>query len=1198
MLLRDYQQQAVESVYEYLRKKDGNPCVVIPTGGGKCLAEGTPILMFDGTIKPVEDIIIGDCLMGPDSTPRNVLALGRGQEMMYKVTPTKGDPYVVNESHILSLKLTPDEPGRHHELINLPVREYLARNKTFKHRAKGWRCAVDFPEKKVSVDPYFFGLWIADGSSDRVEISKPDPEVLKCVNETAASYGLSVRTKKASSCPSHFLSSGRHGRRKGRNLLLAQMQEMGVIGNKHIPHEYLANSRKVRLEVLAGLIDGDGSPSRAGFEFSSTIESVADGVCFLARSLGFSAYKAKRTTKCQTGASCVSFRVSISGDCQAIPTRIERKKPRKRTMNKDVLVHGIKVEQVGFGDYYGFEIDGDKLFLLGDFTVTHNTPVIATICHDVVKVWGGRVLVLAHVKELLEQSVDKIKKISPLLKVGVYSAGLKRRDTEHSVIVAGIQSVYDKAEKLGKFDIVLIDECFAGDTLVETNNGAKCIGALSPGDVVRNAFGYGTVKAVSRKQVSELYRLEFSDGTRITCTGNHPFFTERGWTEASQLMAGEVSFGVEAVQILRENILSGSMDLGERNRDGNQGGVLEQARLLLSILLEENEEPDEQSPVTIEDASDTKVDSAQADSSGRQRMSASSSSTGDAACPRGGMGVGIPRGSRHGEGQRVSNQLQDRHCQPGEENRDRTGREFSRTVFTEISGCEENGNAQVVRVVSVSRIEREGATTVFNLHVSGHPSYFANGRLVHNCHLIPTGGEGMYRTFISDLQGINPEIRIIGLTATPYRLGSGLICGPSNILTEICHETGVKELIVRGYLSKLVSRAADHEVDTSSIKIVRGEFDEKASEEAFCQDGVILEAATEICDRLAGRKSALIFCSTCKHAEMVGAAIGQIDPEGFQAVITGETPSQERADILDAFKRGIIKYLLNVNVLTTGFDAPNVDAVCMLRATTSPGLYYQIVGRGFRISEGKQDCLILDFGGNVVRHGPVDMIRSKSSTPESEKKNKGRICPVDTCRAVCSVKASVCPVCGFSFAKLEEAKDAPHQARSDEVAVVSDGKTPIENGEWFPVTSTSYSVHTKKNASDDTPKTLRVTYRIGFAKQFQEWVCVEHEGFAKNKANAWWQKRCLLPCPDSAETAVELADDKCLAEPASIKVFLKPGSQFPEIVGYDLPPPPDVEPPVVKEREPGIDDFDLEAMSFMDMLNARGMQAIEEEPPF
>lgn len=552
------------------------------------------------------------------------------------------------------------------------------------------------------------------------------------------------------------------------------------------------------------------------------------------------------------------------------------------------------------------------------------TPVIATICHDVVKLWGGRILVLAHVKELLEQTVDKIKKISPMLRVGVYSAGLKRRDTTHAVIVAGIQSVYDKADQLGKFDLVLIDEA----------------------------------------------------------------------------------------------------------------------------------------------------------------------------------------------------------------------------------------------------------------------------------HLIPTGGEGMYRSFLNDLMLINPELRIVGLTATPYRTGSGLICGPNSVLNEICHETGVKELIVRGYLSKLVSRAAVHEVDTSTIKIVRGEFDEKSSEEAFCGEQVILEAATEICDRLTGRKSALIFCSTVKHAEMVGAAIEHIDPEGFQASVTGATPASERADILDAFKRGIIKYLLNVNVLTTGFDAPNVDAVCLLRATTSPGLYYQMVGRGFRILEGKEDCLILDFGGNVVRHGPVDMIRSKTSVPESENKAKGRICPNEDCRAVCSVKASVCPVCGFSFAKLEEAKEVTHQGRSDEVAVVSEGKAPIEDGEWFPVNSTSYSIHTKKGAEDGDPRTLRVTYRIGFAKQFSEWVCVEHEGFAKNKANAWWQKRCTLPCPDLAETAVDLANDHCLAEPVSIKVFLKPGSKFPEIVGYDLPPPPEVAPREVKEREPGIDDFDQEAMTFMDMLNARGMNAIEEEPPF
>jgi len=354
--------------------------VLGPTGGGKCLARGTLVLMYDGTVRPVENVVVGDLLMGPDSTPRRVLSLGRGREMMYRVSGTDRTSYVVNESHILSLKLTPDRPGQDHKVVNIGVRDYLAASKTFRHRAKGYRVGVEFPQNDsdLTVDPYFLGLWLADGSQDGPTIHKPDAEVLSYLEGVAAGRGLVLNDRSSKSCPSWHLSTGKRG---SANSLLDDLRGLGVIGNKHIPQKYLTGNRSVRRELLAGLLDGDGSlkDGRSAYDYSTVRAVLADQVVFLARSLGLRATVSARQTRCQTGAVCNSYRVYISGDVHQIPCRLERKMPPDQDKQKDPTVYGIKVEPVGVDDYYGFTIDGDHLFLLGDFTVTHNTAMMVQL---------------------------------------------------------------------------------------------------------------------------------------------------------------------------------------------------------------------------------------------------------------------------------------------------------------------------------------------------------------------------------------------------------------------------------------------------------------------------------------------------------------------------------------------------------------------------------------------------------------------------------------------------------------------------------------------------------------------------------------------------------------------------------------------------------------------------------------------------
>lgn len=512
------------------------------------------------------------------------------------------------------------------------------------------------------------------------------------------------------------------------------------------------------------------------------------------------------------------------------------------------------------------------------------TPVIATLCRDAVTKWGGRVLVLAHVKELLQQAADALAAICPEIRPGVYSAGLRARDTDNPVIVAGIQSVYRRACDLGRFDLVLIDEA----------------------------------------------------------------------------------------------------------------------------------------------------------------------------------------------------------------------------------------------------------------------------------HLIPPDGEGMYRTFLVDAKRVNPNVRLIGLTATPFRMKSGTIADPENLLNAVCYEVGVKELIRDGYLSPLISKAGHEPVNTADLHIRAGEFVASETQALMDTDALVQAACNEILSYTYNRTSCLIFAAGVTHADHIARTLRKFTPS--VATVCGDTMATVRAEILDDFKRGKLRYLVNVNVLTTGFDAPNIDCIAILRPTNSPGLYYQMVGRGFRLCDGKADCLILDYGGNILRHGPVDAIRARDLRKGN---GNGGSAPAKTCPKCNSVIAtgySICPDCGYEF----PAPETKHDPLASTAGVLSDGKTTVDDEDVMDV---FYSIHTKKGADTTDPKTLRVEYQIALNYFVSEWVCPEHTGFARAKFDRWWRERCAIPAPDNAAECFNLAESGALAKPSKIRVRTKAGSKFPDVTGYELPEIP---------RLPGMDEIEPE----------------------
>lgn len=427
--------------------------------------------------------------------------------------------------------------------------------------------------------------------------------------------------------------------------------------------------------------------------------------------------------------------------------------------------------------------------------------------------------------------------------------------------------------------------------------------------------------------------------------------------------------------------------------------------------------------------------------------------------------------------------------------------------------------------------------------------------IIDEAHMIPPDGDGMYRTLLTGLKEANPALRVIGLTATPFRMTSGSICAPENILNAVCYEIGVRELIVQGFICPLKTKAGRDKADTSKLHIRAGEYIASEVETLMDTDVLVESACREILDYTRDRKACLVFTSGVQHGNRVAGTLRRMGAHA--ETVFGDTLPFERDRALQDFKAGTLKYLVNCQVLTHGFDAPNIDCVAMVRPTMSPGLYYQMAGRGFRLCEGKENCLVLDYGGNALRHGPVDAIRiwdGKTGGPAPVKE-------CQQCHSIVGAGYSVCPDCGHEFFKREDERNAKHAGTASSESLLS-GEVAVET---YPVIMTYYAVHAKRGAPPGHPRTMRVDYSINWQQYQSEWVCFEHTGFARHKAESWWRKRSYLRIPNNVEEAVRLAKAGAVCETKTITVRSVSGEKYDRIVGYELGEKPDY-------REPGWDD--------------------------
>jgi DNA repair protein RadD len=407
--------------------------------------------------------------------------------------------------------------------------------------------------------------------------------------------------------------------------------------------------------------------------------------------------------------------------------------------------------------------------------------------------------------------------------------------------------------------------------------------------------------------------------------------------------------------------------------------------------------------------------------------------------------------------------------------------------------------------------------------------------IIDEGHLIPHGDQGMYHTTLSSLRELAPDLRVVGLTATPFRLDSGHLCeGDGHLFEKVVFEYTIGEGISDGWLAPLSSKATSKAatIDVSGVGKRGGEYIAEQLEAAAIRNNAVDLACDELATYQGKRRAWLVYCVGITHAGLVRDALRA---RGVHTeMVLGETPDQERDRIIEDFRAGRLTALVSVNVLSYGFNVPHVDLIAMLRPTCSAGLYIQQVGRGTRKADGKENCVVLDFAGNVRRFGPVDNVRIKTKGSR-EGQTPTKTCP--ECNEIVLLAATECPSCGHQFPRSIEPK---HAAYADTAAILS---PPRVVSDWLEVEDIEYCYHHKETPS------LRVTFQCG-VQNFAKWVCLQHTGYARAQAERFWHVLSDgTPVPATVDEALQRQDE--LAWVTHIRVAPE-GDRYWRIIGYRI----------------------------------------------
>jgi len=402
-----------------------------------------------------------------------------------------------------------------------------------------------------------------------------------------------------------------------------------------------------------------------------------------------------------------------------------------------------------------------------------------------------------------------------------------------------------------------------------------------------------------------------------------------------------------------------------------------------------------------------------------------------------------------------------------------------------------------------------------------------------------------YREFIDGVREHSPDVRVIGMTATPFlgdanRTALHLLPADKAIFSGICAEVGIGELLRARFLSPLIPYRGTNHIDVTGVAIDKrtGDFAVGALQDATDIPELNRQIATEMVGIFHDRKTVMVFATGVDHAEHMRDALRELGQSA--EMVLGGTPNKERSEIIARFRAGKLKYLVGIDVLLVGFDAPAMDGIAMLRTTLSARVYVQALGRGMRISPGtgKTDCLVADWTDNAETHGPVDEIEGnppKLKTGETPTK----IC--DGCFSIILAGLKICPVCGYEFIFQE------HDQRNFDptTGLLISGVVKNEDGsKTYPVASVDYEI---RNTVAGAPA-LVCNY---MSEGRRSPVAVEYLNLWHHKAGVVqrdslkWLRRLVTPggVPGTAQEALARCNFGALKKPRSVTV--RPGSPFP-----------------------------------------------------
>lgn len=1029
MILRDYQETAVAAALEHFKneRKKHSALMVLPTG---CHAAGTMILMYDGSQKRVEDVIFGDELMGPDSCPRIVLSLCRGREILYRITPKRGGkPFIVNAEHVLSLVSTNEgkkavcpSHQRGGEICHISVIDYLAKSKFWKHLRKLRRSdAIDFgrANRDLPVPPWMLGVILGDGCTlfGGVSVTNPDAEILKGLRDFALAWGMGIRFADKGdnkSVSAHLIKADKKHDRRIANPLMVALRGLGLAdkgcAEKFVPQCYKSAAIPHRREILAGLLDTDGSHDGCGgYDFISKSSRLAADVAFMARSLGLAVNESVASKRCQTGAGGDYYRVYISGNTDQIPCRVARKKAPARRQRKNPLVSGFGIRPVGQGEFYGFQLTGDHLYLTSDFTVHHNSGKSLVIA-GVAAALNEPTLVFQPSKEILEQNYGKYLNYG--LPASIYSASLNSKKIGR-VTFATIGSVKNKADLFRQFKFIIIDECFTGNTEILTEHGFIPLSRLLKGtrvaqwDNQRISFVKPSAY-IKRAHEGLMINFNIKYGISVPMTPGHEqiflsknnrFFKQvirdarfngrkipvSGWAvsgEATLTPLERLCIAIQAdgtlhLQAADHSTYSFTLKrerkikrLFEICRQGNFEITEVKAGSKRRFLIKTppvNTYKDiamhMRYPVSREKALRIIEECVEWDGSKPKGTNIYYFSSTDERAVDFYNAVAILAGfstykSIQKDGRKES--YKDVHRLFMQRNK--LYRDCQRMSISESSY---RGDVFCVKVPSGAIIVRHKGYT------------FITG----NCHYV-NARKGMYKQFLEDA-----GLKTVGLTATPYRLVTDGFGGSilkfltrtrPRVFTEVIHVTQNGDLFDSGYLTTLEYKQLEG-FDSSQLKLnsTGADYTDRSVQAYYERIDFSNRLTKVVMECLAkGRRNVLVFTRFVKESQRLIDNLA-----GLGEIVTAETAKRERENIIRRFRAGKIRVVSNVGILTHGFDFPELETVVIARPTMSMALYYQMIGRAIRIHPDKTSSWVVDLCDNYGKFGAIEDFKLTARRP-------------------------------------------------------------------------------------------------------------------------------------------------------------------------------------------------------------------------